>query len=242
MVRSRSRVGVPRLWRFGRWPLAAAAGVSALTLLLVLPVRWLNPPASAYMLRQEAQTLQFWVEIEKISPQVSVAVLAAEDQRFLDHHGFDFASIREALETAVAGGRLRGASTISQQVARNLYLWPSRSLPRKLLEAWLTVWIELCWPKQRILEVYLNVAQFGPCVFGAEAASQRYFGVPATDLEPEQAALLAAVLPNPKQLRAWNPGPYAQERTAEVLALMEQFGSLSRLAPRGTFARAAVAP
>jgi monofunctional biosynthetic peptidoglycan transglycosylase len=209
--------------------LAGFGAVIALSLVLVLPVRWLDPPASAYMLLQDAENLQFWVEIEKISPQVSVAVLAAEDQRFLEHHGFDFASIREALETALAGGRLRGASTISQQVARNLYLWPSRSLPRKLLEAWLTVWIELCWPKQRILEVYLNVAEFSPGIYGAAAASYFYFNRLPERLTADQAALMAAALPNPARRQVGDPSLSLQRRRAELLAEMERIGGVNAL-------------
>jgi monofunctional biosynthetic peptidoglycan transglycosylase len=115
---------------------------------------------------------------------------------------------------------VRGASTITQQVAKNLFLWPGLSYLRKGMEVWLTFWIELLWSKQRILEVYLNLAQFGPCVFGAGAASERFFGIPPLELAPEEAALLATVLPNPKKLRAHNPGPYASERRAEILELM----------------------
>jgi monofunctional biosynthetic peptidoglycan transglycosylase len=115
---------------------------------------------------------------------------------------------------------MRGASTISQQVAKNLFLWPSRSLTRKGLEAWFTAWLELVWSKRRILEAYLNVAQFGPCLFGAGAASDRYFNTEAIALSPHEAALLATVLPNPKRLRAHDPGPYARERSAEILELM----------------------
>ncbi len=229
MLRARSRVGVPRRWRIGRWMLAAAACVIALTVVLVLPMRWLDPPASAYMLRQDAQTLQFWVDLEKISPQVAVAVLAAEDQRFLEHHGFDFASIREALDTASAGGRLRGASTISQQVARNLYLWPSRSLPRKLLEAWLTVWIELCWSKQRILEVYLNVAEFSPGIYGAAAASYFYFNRLPERLTADQAALMAAALPNPARRQVGDPSQSLEQRRRELRAEMERMGGVNAL-------------
>ena len=126
-------------------------------------------------------------------------------------------------------GRVRGASTISQQVAKNLFLWPSGGYFRKGIEAWLTLWIERVWGKQRIIEVYLNIAQFGPCTFGAEAASQAYFDRPAAALEPEQAALLATVLPSPARLRAWNPGPYARSRRDEVLKLMGELRGSSHL-------------
>ena len=160
-----------------------------------------------------------WVDREAISRDLRLAVVLAEDQRFLLHNGFDGRSLRRALRERERG-RVRGASTISQQVAKNLFLWPGQSYLRKGIEAWLTLWIEILWPKQRILEVYLNVAQFGPCVFGASAASERFFGVPPLELAPDEAALLATVLPNPKRLRAHNPGPYASERRAEILELM----------------------
>jgi len=160
-----------------------------------------------------------WVDREAIAPDLRLAVVLAEDQRFMLHNGFDGRSVRRALLEREKG-RVRGASTISQQLAKNLFLWPDQSYLRKGIEAWLTFWIELLLPKQRILELYLNVAQFGPCVFGAGAASERFFGVPPLELTPEEAALLATVLPNPKRLRAHNPGPYASERRDEILELM----------------------
>jgi monofunctional biosynthetic peptidoglycan transglycosylase len=160
-----------------------------------------------------------WVDRAAIAPDLRLAVVLAEDQRFMLHSGFDGRSVRRALREQEKG-RLRGASTISQQVAKNLFLWPEQSYLRKGIEVWLTFWIELLLPKQRILELYLNVAQFGPCVFGAGAASERFFGVPPLELAPEEAALLATVLPNPKRLRAHNPGPYASDRQEEILELM----------------------
>jgi monofunctional biosynthetic peptidoglycan transglycosylase len=216
--------------------LFALAGLGLAALATAIPValfRSVAPPTSAFMLRSHfadpatgwpcERVEQRWVDWEQISPHVPIAVVVAEDQRFLQHRGFDFRSIAEAVSEREEG-RLRGASTISQQLAKNLFLWPGRSLLRKGLEAWLTVWIELVWPKRRILEVYLNVAQFGPCTFGVEAASRRFFDVGAAELEAEQAALLAAVLPNPLRLRAHDPGPYARERSAEILELMERLG------------------
>jgi monofunctional biosynthetic peptidoglycan transglycosylase len=147
-------------------------------------------------------------------------VIVAEDQRFFDHAGFDRNEIGRALDERSRGRRLRGASTISQQVAKNVFLVPSRSLARKIAEAWLTAWLEALWPKRRILEVYLNVAQFGPCLFGAAAASNYYFHADASALSAQEAALLAAILPNPHRLRADEPGPYALARSAEILGLM----------------------
>jgi monofunctional biosynthetic peptidoglycan transglycosylase len=226
--RSQRRRG-GRLRRLG---LAAVAGAPFIALAPVLPIlllRHLPPPTSAYMLLarhadpatgEPCHAVEYaWVEREAIAPDLRLAVVLAEDQRFLLHNGFDGRSVRRALREREKG-RIRGASTISQQVAKNLFLWPGQSYLRKGIEVWLTFWIELLLPKQRILELYLNVAQFGPCIFGAGAASQHFFGVPPRDLSPEEAALLATVLPNPKRLRAHNPGPYASARQAEILELM----------------------
>jgi monofunctional biosynthetic peptidoglycan transglycosylase len=188
------------------------------------------PPTSAFMLvsrfsdpatGQPCDAVEFeWLDFELIAPDLGLAVIVAEDQRFFEHAGFDLKAISRALSEHSEGGRLRGASTISQQVAKNLFLWPGRSLVRKGLEFWFAVWLERVWSKRRILEVYLNIAQFGPCLFGAVAASDRSFNSEAIALSPDEAALLAAVLPNPKRLRAHDPGPYARERSAEILELM----------------------
>ncbi|MGH0029131.1 MAG: monofunctional biosynthetic peptidoglycan transglycosylase [Myxococcota bacterium] len=161
-----------------------------------------------------------FVERRAIAPALRRAVVLAEDQRFLEHGGVDLRQVERVVEERGDGGPMRGASTLSQQLAKNLFLWPGRSWLRKGLEAWFTLWLELALSKQRILELYLNVAQFGPCVFGAEAAAQRYFGTSAAALTPRQAALLAAVLPSPGRISAADPGPYARQRTREILALM----------------------
>ncbi|HXV35781.1 MAG TPA: monofunctional biosynthetic peptidoglycan transglycosylase, partial [Myxococcota bacterium] len=161
-----------------------------------------------------------WRDFGSIAPDLRLAVIVAEDQRFFDHAGFDLNAIGRALDERSRGRRLRGASTISQQVAKNVFLVPSRSLARKIAEAWLTAWLEVLWSKRRILEVYLNVAQFGPCLFGAAAASDRYFHADASALSAREAALLAAILPNPNRLRADDPGPYALARSAEIFDLM----------------------
>lgn len=195
--------------------------------LAVLALRWLPPPTTAFMLLDpipRARLAFFWTDWEQISPSVPVAVMASEDQKFPTHFGFDIDSIRDAIDDRRDGDQLRGASTISQQVAKNLFLWPKRSLLRKGLEAWFTVLIETTWSKQRILEVYLNVAEFGPGVFGVGAASERYFGTRPSRLDRAQAALLAAVLPNPALLRADRPSPYVLERRAQILAEMERLG------------------
>jgi monofunctional biosynthetic peptidoglycan transglycosylase len=216
---------------------AALAGL-ALPAAAVGLLRVVAPPTTAFMVRSRfadpatgracARVQHRWTAFEAISPDLALAVVVAEDQRFLEHHGFDWRSLRRAVRERRRAGRVRGASTISQQVAKNLFLWPEASWIRKGIEAWLTLWIEALWPKRRILEVYLNVAQFGPCVFGAAAASRRYFDVAPAALSADQAALLAAVLPNPHRLRAYDPGPYARERAAQIRALMDRHERLRR--------------
>ncbi|MEZ5465020.1 MAG: monofunctional biosynthetic peptidoglycan transglycosylase [Lysobacteraceae bacterium] len=204
------------------------------TILPVLLFRFIDPPTTAFMLARQWEArsageagfdLQHrWQPLSRISPQLGLAVVASEDQKFPDHHGFDVDAIEDAIQTRREGGRLRGASTISQQLAKNLFLTSGRSFVRKGLEAWFTLLIESTWPKQRILEVYLNVVEFGDGVYGAEAAAQRFFGKPASVLTPAESALLAATLPNPREYRADNPGPYLRERQAWILRQMRQLG------------------
>lgn len=160
-----------------------------------------------------------WGDLGSVSP---LAVVASEDQTFASHFGFDVKSIRDSVDEFNDGGRLRGASTISQQVAKNLYLWPGKSFVRKGIEAYFTVWIEVTWPKKRILEVYLNIAEFGPGIYGVGAASQAYFGKPPTALSDAEGALLAAVLPNPKRLHVANPTRYVRERQDWILGQMQR--------------------
>ena len=165
---------------------------------------------------------QRWVEWAEMSPQLPIAVVAAEDQNFPHHHGFDLESIRSAL--AERQRRQRGASTISQQVAKNLFLWPSASWLRKGLEAYLTLFVEALWPKRRILEVYLNVVELGPGVFGVQAASERFFGDSAGEVTERQAATLAAVLPSPKRFSAADPSSYVEQRVNWIVRQMRQLG------------------
>jgi monofunctional biosynthetic peptidoglycan transglycosylase len=215
--------------------LAALVG----TVLPVLALRWLDPPTSAFMLarRWEAQregTRDFvlrwrWVDAAAISPQLPIALVAAEDQKFPRHDGFDVEAIREALDEQGEGGG-RGASTISQQVAKNLFLWSGRSWLRKGVEAWYTLLIEAFWPKARILEVYANIAEFGDGVYGAEATAQAYFAKPAARLSAQESALLAAVLPNPRVLRAAAPSPYVRRRQAWIARQVRQLGGPGYLA------------
>ena len=165
-----------------------------------------------------------WVPRDQISRRAALAVLAAEDQKFFNHAGFDVESIRKVWKRNGRGHRVRGASTISQQVAKNLWLWPDRSWFRKALEAWFTLWVELLWPKERILEVYLNIAQFGPEVFGAEAASRLYFQKPAAALNAPEAARLAAVLPNPRVFLVRSPSRYTIRRQAWIQRQVGRLG------------------
>lgn len=178
-------------------------------------LRWVDPPVSAFMLRQARVATGLgrqpphyhhqWVPWEDIPATMRLAAIAAEDQRFPLHHGFDPVEIRNAWAHYRRGGSLRGASTITQQTAKNLFLWPGRSWLRKGLEAWFTAWIELLWPKERILAVYLNIVQFGPNTYGVGAASQRYLKRPVSELGLEDASLLAGVLPAPSIYRLDRP-------------------------------------
>ncbi|HCC5833370.1 monofunctional biosynthetic peptidoglycan transglycosylase [Citrobacter farmeri] len=169
-----------------------------------------------------------WVSMDEISPWMGLAVIAAEDQTFPDHWGFDVAAIEKALSHNERNeNRIRGASTLSQQTVKNLFLWDGRSWLRKGLEAGLTVGVETIWSKKRILTVYLNIAEFGDGIFGVEAAAQRYFGKPASRLTQSEAALLAAVLPNPLRFKAAAPSGYVRSRQAWILRQMRQLGGES---------------
>ena len=219
--------------RLARFALAAGLAWIALTVLLVLPWRWIPPPTTAFMLREriagEGAIHYQWVRWDDISPHLPIAAVAAEDQKFPGHFGFDFDEIGKALERNRRGGRLRGASTITQQVAKNLYLWPGQNLVRKGLEAYFTVAIEVLWSKRRILEVYLNVAEFGPGVFGVLAASRHAFLRDPGDLTPRQAATLVAVLPSPRRMSAASPSEYVLRRTREIQEAVAQLGGAAYL-------------
>lgn len=165
-----------------------------------------------------------WVNLEAISPQAAIAVIASEDQQFPYHFGFDFKSIREAVRAHERGGKLRGASTITQQVAKNLFLWSGRSFVRKGLEASLTLMLETTLPKERILELYLNIVEFGPGIYGVEAAARHFFHKHASDLTREESALLAVVLPNPRQLRVDAPSRYVLSQRDWTLKQMANLG------------------
>ena len=206
--------------------LLVVLGLFGFSVLLVLLFRWVPPPTSAFMLEADIRPVhQEWVSWSHIAPPARLAVVASEDQKFPDHHGFDFDAIDKALEHNEKHRRLRGASTISQQTAKNLFLWSGRSYFRKGMEAYFTVLLETLWPKRRILEVYLNIAQFGPDVYGVEEAAHRYFGKPAARLDAHDAAVLAAVLPNPEKMHAGRPSTYVQERADDIEGQMRLLGS-----------------
>jgi monofunctional biosynthetic peptidoglycan transglycosylase len=215
----------------------AGLGFIVLSFLLVLPLRWFNPVTTAFMLQDDSagDLMYEWVDWQDIGLAPKLAVVAAEDQRFADHFGIDVSAIKKAVEDQDKRGSLRGASTISQQTAKNLFLWSGRSFVRKGLEAWMTVVVEICLPKQRILEIYLNIAEFGPGIYGVAAAGRNYFGRTPAGLSFEQAALLAAVLPNPVRLQVNNPSDYVRERQRWILTQMERLrreGWITRLADK----------
>jgi len=222
-----------------RWLMKLVLCVLLFVVGLVLLLRWVHPPTSAFMIEARIdawragdrayRTHYEWVDLEAISPHAAVAVIASEDQLFPFHTGFDFRSIREAVRRNAVGHRVHGASTISQQVAKNLFLWSGRSYLRKGVEAAFTLLIEILWPKERILEVYLNTAQFGPGYYGVEAASRHFFARPASKLNREQAALLAAVLPSPTRLHAEAPSAYLQSRRDWILGQMSSLGGVRYL-------------
>jgi monofunctional biosynthetic peptidoglycan transglycosylase len=209
-------------------------GLVFLSFLLVLILRWINPPTSMMMTirrseaamnhRKDFRIDYRWVNWDQIALHLPLAIIASEDQNFPIHHGFDLEAISDAVKTRMNGGRLRGASTITQQVAKNLFLWPGKSLLRKGIEAYFTALIEIFWNKQRILEVYMNIAEFGDGIFGAEAACQRYFRKPAGNIRLREAARLAAVLPYPKAMDPKRPSAYVSKRAQWIQRQIVQMG------------------
>lgn len=204
----------PLRWLF-KWTLRIGLLGAVIAVLVIAAHSTLTPPKTHYM-RQEAKRLgeidYVWVPYEEIAPVMARAVVAAEDANFCNHWGFDMAAIRDAIEE----GGTRGASTISQQTVKNVYLWHGRSWARKALEAVITPVVEVIWSKRRIVEVYMNIAEFDEGIFGVEAASHHYFGVVPSDLTARQASLLAAVLPNPKNRSASRPSSGVQKRAASI--------------------------
>ncbi len=211
---------------------ALSAGTVAL-------LRWVNPPFSAFMAETQIAawskhdksyvSRHRWADLNKISPNLPLAVVASEDQKFPEHWGFDVEAIEKAYEMNQHSHRIHGASTISQQVAKNMFLWSGRSYFRKGLEAYFTVLIEACLPKRRILEIYLNIAEFGYGSYGAEVAAERFFHKSAADLTRSDSAVLAAVLPNPQRLLAAAPSAYVQQRRDWILGQMQALGGAEML-------------
>ncbi len=222
-----------------KWLAFAVLACLLVGVLAVLALRWINPPTSAFMLHAQMQASQEhergyrthyeWVSLEQISPNAAIAVIASEDQQFPYHTGFDLHSIREAVRRNASGRHVHGASTITQQVAKNLFLWPGQSYLRKGIEAGLTLLIEALWPKERILETYLNIAEFGPGIYGVEAAAHAFFHEPAARLSRSDSALLAAVLPNPRILHVERPSNYVRSRQEWILGQMRQLGGAAYL-------------
>jgi monofunctional glycosyltransferase len=226
-------------WRIARRLGWLLLGALACALLVVLALRWINPPTSAFMLGTRLAALASgdhgytthyqWVDLGHISPEVALAVIASEDQRFPFHSGFDFQSIHEAELHNASSRHVHGASTISQQVAKNLFLWSGQSYFRKGIEAGMTVLIERCWPKKRILEVYLNIAEFGRGIYGVQAAAQYFFHEDAQHLTRTEGALLAAVLPNPRRFHVEAPSGYVLTRRDSIAEQMGELGGTGYL-------------
>src|SRR3989338_2891781 len=217
----------PRLRRARRWALRGLAGIAAFYGVLILLFSFLPPPINLYQLGESFRLggiSKDWVSFYEISPVVGRSVVAAEDANFCLHWGFDMAAIRAAVEE----GEGRGASTLSQQVVKNTFLWHGRSWLCKAMVAVLTPVVELVWSKQRILEVYLNVAEFDEGIFGVQAAAQHHFGVDARDLSALQAARLAAVLPDPQGRSASNPSSFVKKRTRAIIAGAETIAADGR--------------
>ena len=209
--------------------LRAALVVALLPKALILVYRFVPPPVTLLMLVRlvEGEGLdKSWRPLERISPHLAQAVIASEDNRFCQHWGFDWKELGGQIDRAMAGKSTRGASTISMQVAKNVLLWPGRDVLRKLLEVPLTPQLELIWGKRRIMEVYLNVAETGPGMYGAEAAARGYFGKPAGELTRREAALIAAVLPNPRLWSPRRPDGYIRERARVIERRIGQLGPL----------------
>ncbi len=230
---TRGRMSIPGALK--RWVIRVILGIAGMWIAGIIVFGMLPVPFSAVMMERQISAWLHgdfsyvahsdWVGMDEISPWMGLAVIASEDQKFPEHWGFDMAAIQKAVAHNERNeNRIRGASTLSQQTAKNLFLWDGRSWVRKGLEAGLTVGIETVWSKRRILTVYLNIAEFGDGIFGVEAAARHYFNKPASQLSASQAALLAAVLPNPLRFKADAPSGYVRSRQAWILRQMRQLG------------------
>ncbi len=233
MQRLKSR----RRWLHWLWKLPLL--LVLVSIVQVLALRFVDPPFSAFMVARQWEAIAQgerdfrvaydWRDLDAIAPSLPVALVAAEDQAFATHRGFDFKAIEQARAHNLRGRGVRGASTVSQQVAKNLFLWQGRSWVRKGVEAWYTVLIEAFWPKQRILEVYANVAEFGDGIYGAQAAARSYWRKDASALTLAESARLAAVLPSPRRYSATRPGPYVQRRARWIERNVRQLGGTAYL-------------
>ena len=233
--------GRGRRWR--RWLLASPLLFPLASLLQVAVLRFVDPPFTAFMMWRQFEAWgqgdwRFrvsyqWRDLDRIAPSLPLSMVAAEDQNFATHHGFDLEAIEKARVHNAKGRKTRGASTISQQVAKNLFLWqgghPVSRWTRKALEAWYTLLIETLWPKPRILEMYANIAEFGDGVYGGEAAARRFWGKDASRLSAAESARLAAVLPSPRRYSASRPGPYVQRRARWIQRQVDQIGGVAYL-------------
>ncbi len=229
----------PRRRRWLRWMLWAPVLAVVASIVQVAVLRFVDPPVSAFMIARQLEAwgegerdfriAYDWRDADKISPNLPLALVAAEDQQFPEHDGFDFKAIEKARVNNAKGRKVRGASTISQQLAKNLFLWKGRSWLRKGMEAWYTVLIEMLWPKERILEVYANVIEYGDGVYGAQAAARTYFRKDAAKLTASESARLAAVLPNPRKYSVAKPGPYVQRRSRAIERQMRYLGGAAYL-------------
>ena len=233
----------PRRLRWRRWLIALPLLFLLATVVQVLVLRFVDPPLSAFMVARQMEAWgegdwQFriaydWRDLDEISRQLPVALVAAEDQNFSEHFGFDLKAIQKARKNNARGRKVRGGSTISQQTAKNLFLWQGSSRPsrwvRKGVEAWYTLLLEALWPKRRIMEVYVNIAEFGDGVYGAQAAARTYFRKDAARLGPAEAARMAAVLPSPRRYSITRPGPYVQRRSRAIQRQMRYIGGTGYL-------------
>lgn len=235
-------VGPRHRWRHWLWKLPLLS--LALSILQVLALRFIDPPFTAFMAARQFEAWTAgerdfriaydWRDLDAIAPSLPVSLIAAEDQNFANHGGFDFQAIEKARANNARGRKVRGASTISQQLAKNLFLWSGRSWVRKGIEAWYTVLIEALWPKARIIEVYANVAEFGDGIYGAQAAARSFWRKDAARLTPTESARLAAVLPNPKHYSAARPGPYVQRRGRWIERNVRRIGGTGYLEGLGS--------
>ncbi|MBQ4819905.1 monofunctional biosynthetic peptidoglycan transglycosylase [Aquimarina sp. MMG016] len=219
--------------KFFRFIFKSTLAFLILSMCWVLMYRWVDVPATPLMGVRKLQSdrghviKHTWIPLKNISKNLQLAVICSEDQRFMEHEGFDKKAIEKAIAEHKAGKRLRGASTISQQTAKNVFLWPHRSWVRKGLESYFTLLIETFWSKERILEIYLNSIEMGNGIYGAEAASWYWFGKSGSDLNKEEAAAIAAILPNPRKFLASPPSEYTQKRKDWIIIQMRNYGTLA---------------